>query len=80
MVSALQPCGREEEASLRDRNTTRVNDSLEDSESKGEGIGALESVREEACVGNLGARAGSKRDKRLQNFINDLCSEVEGKG
>lgn len=44
MVPALKPCRREEEASLRDRNTARVENSLEDSESKREGIGALESI------------------------------------
>lgn len=45
---------------LGDRDAARAKTTLEDGESKRERIGALESVGEEAPIGNMGSRAGSE--------------------
>lgn len=64
---------------LRDRDAARVKHSLKNGKCKREGFGALECVRKKTCIGYPGTKARSKRDKRLQNFINDLHPDVPRK-
>ncbi|PON81594.1 hypothetical protein TorRG33x02_226320 [Trema orientale] len=76
----FQPCRRKKEVGLGNGDATRAKSLLEDGKGKRKRIRALQSVGKEAGISILGSRAGSKRDKGLQNLINYSCPNNLRKG
>lgn len=65
---------------LRDRYTAGAEGALKDGEGEREGIGAFESVGEQASESSPGRTARSHGDKRLEKLVDYLCSVGLGIG